>query len=101
MLLTILLGIAAGFGAPYAEPHVKKAVDGLLQAEAPMTATELRMFAFAVCLFGAAVLALLIGEDSGIALAFGAALGVFGPRIIGRIQNRRAPDYGDDPRDGE
>ncbi len=29
-------------------------------------------------------------------LAVGAALGVFGPRIIDRIQKRKAPDYGDD-----
>lgn len=101
MLMTVLLGIAAGFGAPYAEPHVKKAVEGLMQDDAPMSPLELRMFSFAVCLVAAAFVSLILDEDYALPLAIGAALGVFGPRIIARLQNRRSPDYGDDPRDGE
>ncbi|MEM9342838.1 MAG: hypothetical protein AAGA87_07315 [Pseudomonadota bacterium] len=96
MLITFILGIAAGFGAPYAEPHVKKTLEGVLLAETPMTAVELRMLSFAVCLVVASMLAWILGNGAGFALAVGAALGVFAPRLIGFAQSRRAPDYGDD-----
>ena len=96
MLMTLILGIAAGAGAPYAEPHVKEFLEGALKSDGGMTEVELRLFTFAILLVGAAVLAWLIGNGSGFALAVGGALGVFGPRIIDRIQKRRAPDYGDD-----
>ena len=96
MLATLILGIAAGAGAPYAEPNIKKALESILLADAPMTEMELRMFSFALCLVGAAVLAWIFGNGSALALAIGAALGVFGPRIIERLKKRNAPDYGDD-----
>ena len=96
MLITFILGIAAGFGAPFAEPHVKKLLEGVMLAEAPMTDVELRMLSFAACRVVAALLAWNLGNGSGFALAVGAALGVFGPRLIGLAQSRRAPDYGDD-----
>lgn len=96
MLATVILGIAAGAGAPYAEQHVKKALEGVLLSDAPISAMELRMLTFAVLLVGASILAWIFGNGSGFALAVGAALGVFGPRIIDRVQKRNAPDYGDD-----
>ncbi len=96
MLATVILGILAGAGTPYAEPHVKKMLESVLLSDAPMSELELRTFTFALCLVGAAILAFLFGSGSGFALAVGAALGVFGPRIIDRIQKRQAPDYGDD-----
>lgn len=101
MLVTLILGMAAGFGAPYAEPHVKSAVESILLADAPMSAEELRLLSFATCLVGAALLAWILGDGSALALAIGAALGAFGPRIIARLQKRQAPDYGDKPGDGE
>lgn len=96
MLITVILGIAAGAGAPYAEAHVKDALESVLLSDAPLTAMELRLFTFAALLVGASVLAWLFGNGSGFALAIGAALGVFGPRIIDRVQARRAPDYSED-----
>ena len=97
MLATVILGIAAGAGAPYAEPHVKKALEGALLSDAPISSVELRTLSFAVCLVGAAFLAWIFGNGSAFALSVGALLGVFGPRIIDRVQKRRAPDYGEDP----
>ena len=97
MLATLLLGIAAGAGAPYAEEHVRRALESVLLADAAMSATELRLFSFAVCLVGAAILAHVFGSGSAFALAVGAAIGVFGPRLVDRIQKRREPDYGPDP----
>ncbi len=96
MLATVILGIAAGAGAPYAEPHIKGWLEALLLSDAPMTEMELRMFTFAICLLGASILAYIFGNGSGFALAVGAALGVFGPRLIDRVQKKKAPDYGDD-----
>ncbi len=96
MLATVILGIAAGAGTPYAEPHVKNALESVLLSDAPLSAMELRLFTFATLLVIAAILAWIFGNGSAFALAVGAALGVFGPRIIERIQQRKAPDYGDD-----
>jgi hypothetical protein len=98
MLASLILGIAAGAGAPWAEPRLKSALENILQASVPTTAVELRVYSFAVCLFGAAILAAIFGDGgSVIALTLGALIGVFGPRIMDRVQGRRAPDYGPDP----
>lgn len=96
MLATLILGIAAGAGTPYAEPHVKGMLESMLLSDAPITAMELRMFTFAILLVGAAILAWFFGNGSAFALSVGALLGVFGPRIIDRVQNKREPDYGED-----
>jgi len=97
MLADLILGIAAGAGAPYAEPKIKQALESLLLSDAPITGTELRMVSFALCLVGAAILALIFGESEAFPLAVGAVIGVFGPRIIDRFQDRKTPDYGPDP----
>jgi hypothetical protein len=97
MLADFILGIAAGAGAPYAEPRIRQALHGLLLSEAPMSAMELRMVSFAICLVGAALLAHIFGEGEALALALGSVAGIFGPRILDRIQNRKTPDYGPDP----
>jgi hypothetical protein len=97
MLADFILGIAAGAGAPYAEPRIRQALQGLLLSEAPMSAMELRMVSFALCLVAAALLAHIFGEGEALALALGSVAGVFGPRIRDRSQNRKTPDYGPDP----
>ena len=88
MLGTLILGFLAGAGAQYAEPHVKRAMEALLLSDVPITAMELRLFSFSACLIVASILAWILGNDSALALAVGAALGIFGPRIIERILNR-------------
>jgi len=92
MLGTLILGLLAGVGAQYAEPHVKKALENVLLADVPISAMELRMFSFSVCLIGAAILAWLFGNDSALALVAGAAAGVFGPRVIERYQTGKSGD---------
>lgn len=96
MLATLILGIVAGAGAPYAEDRVKKFLDSVLPPENPISDTELRMFTFAICLVGAAIVASIFAFGSALALSVGGAIGVFGPRILNRIQKRQPPDYGDD-----
>lgn len=93
MFVTFILGIAAGWGAPYAEPRIKAALDGILLDDAPVEPVEMRLFSFAICLLGAAVLSMLIGVPHAAPLALGAALGVFGPRLLERYRSTRTPDY--------
>jgi hypothetical protein len=90
MLSTVILGIAAGFLTPYAEPHLKKALENVMLADVPISALELRTFSFALCLVAAAILAWLFGNGSGLALAIGGALGAFAPRALERFQNRNS-----------
>ncbi len=97
MLFTLILGIAAGAAAPFLEEQVKRGLENIVLADAPLTAPELRGATLALLLFGAAVFAWLFGGGSAIALTLGGVIGVASPRIISRIQNRRAPDYGEDP----
>ena len=97
MLVTFILGLAAGAGAPHAEPHLKAALSGALPPGRPMGATELRLFSFAACLVVAAVLSAIFGSGSAVALTLGAALGVSGPRLMDRVTRRSSPDYGPDP----
>ena len=92
MLGTVILGILAGVGAQYAEPHVKKALENVLLSDVPISAIEMRMFSFSICLIGAAVLAWIFGNDSALALVVGAAVGVFGPRAIERYKATRNGD---------
>lgn len=87
-MITLILGIIAGIAAPRAEPHISRALAAVFLAEAPMTAIELRMFSFTVCLVAAAILAAVFDQGSAIGLALGAALGVFAPRLIERYKSR-------------
>ena len=93
MLVTLILGIVTGVVSPLAEPKVKEALEGILLADSPLSDKELTLFSFATCLVIAAILAWLLGNGSALALAIGAALGIFGPRLIDRIKKRGNPDY--------
>lgn len=93
MLMTVILGIIAGVAAPYSEQHVKKALESLTLADSPLTEKELSLLSFSSCLVIAAILAWIFGNGSALALAVGAALGVFGPRLIDKIKSRGGPDY--------
>ena len=93
MLGTFILGIAAGWGAPYAEPRIKAALDGILLDETPVQPMEMRLFSFAICLVGAAVVSMILSEPHAAPLALGAALGVFGPRLVEKYRAAKTPDY--------
>ena len=89
MLVTIILGAGAGVLAPYAEPIVKRILEDTLMAETPISAAELRMLSFALCLISAALLAWVMGSGGAVALSLGAVIGAFGPRIVARLQGGR------------
>jgi len=93
MLGTFILGLAAGWGAAYAEPWVKKALDNILKGGSEVGAVELRMTTFVACLLAAAILAMILAEPHALPLAFGAAVGVIAPRLKELWKVSRAPDY--------
>lgn len=82
MILTILLGGLAGWGAVKAEPVIRKKLDDLLVVDRDLSDAEARVYSFALCLFAAALVAALANEGSAIWLTLGGALGVMGPRLI-------------------
>ena len=93
MLGTFILGIAAGWGAPAAEPRIKTLLESILPKDTPVLPLELRLYAFALCLLGAAILSMIFFEPHAGPLALGAVLGAFGPRLRDQWKASRAPDY--------
>lgn len=93
MLVTFILGLAAGWGAPYAEPRIKAALDGVLLDDVPVEPKEMALLSFAICLLGAAVLSMILGDPHAAPLALGACAGVFGPRLIEKWKAAKTPDY--------
>lgn len=93
MLVTFILGLAAGWVAPYAEPRIKAVLDGVLLDDTPVEPKEMALLSFAVCLLGAAVLSMILGTPHAAPLALGAVAGVFGPRLIDKWRSGRTPDY--------
>jgi len=86
MFATLILGLVAGVAAPYAERHVKSRLEAAAMADTSLSAAELRALALVVCLLVAAIVARILFSGGAIALLVGAALGVFGPRIIARFR---------------
>ncbi len=90
MILTVLLGGLAGWGAVKAEPAIRKKLDDLLVVDRDLSDAEARVFSLALCLFGAAVVAALADEGDAIWLTLGGVLGVMGPRLIARAKAGRS-----------
>ena len=93
MFSTFIFGILAGAGAPYAEPRIKEFLDKGTLGETPIQPNEMPLFSLSVCLVGAALLSMVLGEAHAVPLTLGAAAGVFGPRLIEKYKASRAPDY--------
>ena len=94
MLVSFVLGLGAGWGAPHGEDHVRRLLAQALKLdESAFQPVELRAITLAVALFVAAVLAWLIAHPNAVALTLGAMVGVLAPRIRERLNAARAPDY--------
>jgi len=93
MLGTFILGLAAGWGAPYAEPRVSAILGNVLKGGSEVGPVELRMITFAACLIGAAILSMILTDPHALPLAFGAGVGVLVPRLREIWKIARAPDY--------
>ena len=94
MLVTLILGAIAGWGAGFAEDHVRRLMAQALSVDAGVfKPIEIRSIALAASLFIAALLAWLVANPHGVALTLGAVIGVLGPRLQELIRAARTPDY--------
>ncbi len=94
MLLTLLLGGLAGWGAGFGEDHVRKLLAQAFDIDAAaIRPVELRSITLVVALFLAALVAWAIASPSAVALMFGALIGVLVPRLKEVIRTARTPDY--------
>ena len=93
-MLTMILGAIAGWGAGFAEDHVRRLMAQALSVdEGVFKPIEIRSIALVACLFIAALLAWLIGNPHAVALTLGAVVGVLAPRLQELIRAARTPDY--------
>lgn len=91
MLLTMILGAAAGYATPMAQPYVEQGlskVDILKEAVGEQGTT---IFTVLALLFFAALVCLVVGVSSnGAVLALFAAAGMFGQKIFDGVKASRA-----------
>ena len=92
MIWTFILGIAAGWGAPYIEEQLKAPLEKLL-ATSPILPTDMRAVSVTLCLLVAAIWAMITGSSHVLPLTLGACIGVLGPRFWEKFRAMRAPDY--------
>ena len=94
MLITLLLGGIAGWGAGFAEDHIRRVLaQALTVEETSFKPAEMRSIALVISLLVAALLSWMIATPSAVALTLGATLGVLLPRLKDFIRAARTPDY--------
>ena len=94
MLISFILGLGAGWGAPHGEDHVRRLMAQAFKVEeSSFLPVELRSVTLAIAVFLAAVVAWLIAYPSAVALTLGALVGILAPRLKARLKAARAPDY--------
>lgn len=94
MLMTLLLGGIAGWGAGFAEDHIRRVLaQALSVGEDTFKPAEMRSIALVLSLLVAALLSWMFATPSAVALTLGATLGVLLPRLKDLIRAARAPDY--------
>ena len=96
MIITFLLGFAAGALAPIGEDRLMELLKGISFFEPAPDEAELRTLALVLALIIAAILSNSLGNGSPVVLAIGAFVGVVMPRIMERVQKKKAPDYDTD-----
>ena len=91
MLFTLVLGFIAGYAAPMAEPHIRRAMENVTLSKIEVAEGEFDMLSLLVLMAAAAVVAMLLGTGAnGIALTLGALAGVFGKRAVSALTSTGA-----------
>ena len=94
MIVTLILGALAGWGAGFAEDHVRKFMAQALSIEdTSLQPIEVRSVALVVSLLLAAIVAWLIASPHAVTLMVGALIGALGPRLRDRFMAAKTPDY--------
>ncbi len=87
-MFTFVIALLAGLATPFAEPHIKTALESLMLDDLKVGESEFRAFSFALMMLAAALLATLGGGGSALALAVGGLLGLFGKRLFDAIMKK-------------
>lgn len=87
MILTFLLGAAAGFAAPHVSPHLRAAVERGARDAVDIGESEAGLLTLALLLL---LVALVTGGGASVALLLGAVVGVAAMPAIAAIQGRDA-----------
>lgn len=96
MLVTLILGIAAGSGAGFVEDHIQKLLVKAFDIEPQsISPIELRTVSLASAVFLAAIVAWILASPHAAALGFGVLIGALVPRLRDLVKAARAPDYDD------
>ncbi len=93
MFWTFILGIIAGWVAPFAEDRLRQPLETYLSDGKPLAAADLRAISLIICLLIAVIVAARRTRAHALPLILGAAIGVVGPRLLEKFRAMRAPDY--------
>ncbi len=88
MFLSFLLGLAAGYVAPIAEPHVKKAVEDVFDVDIAVEHSQYDMLTLLLLLGLVALVLGFLGTVWALPLLVGAFLGVFGKQFYAALTNK-------------
>ena len=93
MFWTFILGIAAGWAAPFAEDRIREPLEKHLGGGKPFLPADLRSISLLVCLAIACIVAMVTASGHALPLILGAICGALGPRVYDKFRAMRAPDY--------
>lgn len=93
MLVTFILGIAAGWLSPKAEDRIRQTLNDALPEGVTVSPDDMPRLSLALCLLVASVLAIVLGTTHAIPLTLGVVVGVAGPRVVETWRVARSPDY--------
>ncbi len=89
MILSILIGAAAGYLAPKAEPHLKRFVEQVALKDVGWDPNEFDMLTVLVLAVAAGVFCMIFDINSSvISIGIGMILGLFGPRFYRAIMQK-------------
>lgn len=87
-MFSFLIGVLAGAGTPFAAPHIRTALDNIVQGDITMSDADFKTFSYAVSLMLGGAVVLFAGGGSGFALVLGGFLGLFGRRIYNTFRQQ-------------
>lgn len=82
-----LISLAAGFLTPHLEKPLAQPLAEAIKGQIKVEHTEMRLLAFMIALFIAAVVCAALGTGSMFTVVVGGAFGYFGTRIVDMIRS--------------
>lgn len=82
-----IIAIAAGFATPHLEKPLAEPLVNTIKSQIPIEDGEVRLIAFMLAMFVAALVCAAIGAGSTFGIIIGGIVGYFGTRIVARVQS--------------